>query len=392
MTTSFDIDSWQTGQGSNPPSNNTLKGTPFVEYWNELPSLQHDSSNKTTLSVQGHSFKGRMAVLKYLMYDMDNDSVNLWGSNREWHWLWGYASQLDWQHRSGRLNVDGLDSNDTDTISTRSWWNYMNFCFSVCILLGAQQSGNGIEHIELDKASQELVSNDFCIQQCIASWKHLFETAYQEYKDTMKSMTASSKEFGSVRFKLQQKVWIAHTSVIHYTIAGPKVSPRAAELLQKLPQPEQDFGLGWCRMVEIIAACTFPTDLVSLLQDGAGFLPLQIVTCEYLDEWEQSTTLHGPEARRYNSVVVTHELLTSSAESLHRMASFWQRIVRTNDVSRAMPRTIRELATGTTRIKLQQLTRLFYLYVRPREVMEWSIAVTLLSILTAATARARSKK
>jgi len=394
--TPFDIDAWQTGQGPSSVDEYSIKDTPFAEYWQELPTLMPSSASSTTLQVDGHSFKGRMAVLKYLICDIE--SVDLWGINREWHWLWGYASQLDWQHRSGRLAVGQEAGDDTDVISTNSWWNYMNFCFSICILLGAHRSGvlDGVDDIQLDPASQELVANDAAVQKCIASWQHLFETAYRDYVESMKSMTIPSKEVGSARFQLQQQIWIAHTNVILYTIGDDSsnvtgMSPRAAKLLHKLPQPEQHFCLGWCRMVEIIAACTFPTDLVSLKQDGAGFLPRQVVTLACLEKWQSLPVLSSPESRRMHSVEVTHKLLLSSSASLHRMASFWQRVVRTNEISRAMPATIKRLSHGSTPVKLQQLTRLFYLYLRPRGMLEWSIAVATLSAIIA-TKRAMSNK
>jgi hypothetical protein len=309
------------------------------------------------------------------------------------------CSQLDWQYRSGRLRVGGDMKSDADAISTNSWWSYMNFCFSICILLGAQRAGalDGVSDIHLDKASQELVNSDDAVQECIASWQRLFEHSYPAYKEAIKNVSISRKEFGSIRFQLQQDVWSAHTKVIEHTIGQDSsnvatMSPRAAKLLQFLPHPERDFGLGWCRMVEIIAACTFPTDLVSLVEDGAGFLPLQVVTQQRMDEWEATPNLNGPEARRFNSVVTMHKLLTASSESLHRMSSFWQRVVRTNDISRAMPSTTKQLANGTTRDKLQQLTRLFYLYSRPRGMYEWSILVLVLSIVPAVRALRSSKQ
>ena len=368
----------------------SIQSTPFEEYWHQLPPMQKQPSS-TTLSVQGHSFQGRMAVLKYLIYEMNDDSTRLWGENHEWHWLWGYSSQLDWQHRSGRLAFGGnIQSDNDDLISTDSWWNYMNFCFSVCILLGAYRSGvlNGIEEIQLDPASQELVDNDKAVQECISAWQGMFEMAYPRYASiiTKKNVTIPSNEYGNARFQLQQQIWTAHTQVICRTIgnasdAASCKSLRAAKLLQLLPTPEQEFGLGWCRMVEIIAACTFPTDLVSLLQDGAGFLPLTIVTPTCLQEWQTASNLSEPEAKRWKSVQATHKLLVSSRESVSRMASICQRIVRSNTVSRSMPATIQLLSHGSPSVKLQQLGRLLYLFIRPRGMLEWSIVAAMLTIV-----------
>ena len=366
---SFDVDAWQIGRGPNPPSGYNLKGTPFDEYWNDLPSFA--SSN--TLKVHGHSFLGRMAVLKFLMYDMD--SALLWesscGGNREWHWLWGYAAQLDWQHRSSRLAI-GDDQKDSDSLSSSSWWNYMNFCFTVCILLGAEKSGVLESRVAvLDKVSEELVSHDPAVQKCIESWERLFRDGYQTFKTSM-LLNDGPTNVGKLRFEFQQQVWMSHTDVIRYTMLDT-LSPRVTQLLAYLPEPECKFGNGWCRMVEILAACCIPTDLVTLIQDGAGFLPIEIVTDDRFKQWQENgATLSTVESRRFKSVLVTRQLLSASTQSLQWIAGFWRRVVRTNTISRSIPHTLQDLAQGSPMVKLKQTARIVYLFCRPRGGQEWT--------------------
>jgi hypothetical protein len=164
---------------------------------------------------------------------------------------------------------------------------------------------------------------------------------------------------------------MAHTNVIRYTIGLDSanlesMNPRQKKLLSHLPEPERKFGLGWCRMVEILAACCFPTDLVTLIQDGAGNLPVEIVTDERFEAWS-TCTLQGQELKRFKSVLVTHSLLSTSDKSLHRMVLFWRRVVRTSDISRTMPTTIKDLSNGKLLVKLKQVTRVLFLFARPRK-------------------------
>jgi hypothetical protein len=367
--TQFDIDAWQIGRGTNPPGGYSMEGTPFDEYWNNLPSLKNE---ERILHVNGHSFQGRMAVLKFLIFEID--PASLWSDeNREWHWLWAYAAQLDWQHRSGRLHIgeEQLPEN-SDKLSTTSWWNYMNFLFSVCILLGAQQSGLiQVESIQLDRESDEFVTEDPAVQQCISSWERLFRNAYQTFKENMSSQPLSNRDVADSRFEFQRNAWMAHTNVIRYTIGLDssnleRMTPRLKKLLDHLPEPERKFGLGWCRMVEILAACCFPTDLVALIEDGAGNLPIEIVTDERFEEWS-TCKLKGQALKRFESILVTHSLLSTSDTSLHRIVRFWHHVVRTSDISRAMPATIKELSNGTLLVKLKQVTRILFLFARPRK-------------------------
>jgi len=411
----FDVDLWQSGISSSSDSLISLDGTCFESYWDDLPDIVQDDDHDGTqtapivLSVDGHSFQSRMAVLKFLMFRID--PTFFWeqqqpaalssGGLREWHWLWAYAAQLDWQHRSGRLAMMMNDfslqdyiilpgEEARDRISPTSWWGYMNFCFSIAILLGLEQSGMLKEMlgagsrdviIQLDLASEDLVATDNSTQLCIDTWKQWFLDGYTPYKNSLlterKSNNAnndttavSPKLYRLERFNLQKQVWKAHTEVIH-SCDG---SERFNDLIQRMPTAEQNFGLGWAKMVEILAACCLPTDLVSLRQDGAGFLPLEILTD---DQWSYLTAnrnmLTGAEKRRFTSVQTTHDLNAMPLSKRRKVVAFWERIARTDAISRSLPATIIKLYHGSPLIKLRQLFRILVLWLRPRE---W-VAVTL---------------
>lgn len=368
----FHINEWQEGQGRNAVID--LQNTPFAEYWNSLPLLElHQLSsedNSNYLKVDGNSFKGRMAIYHFLINSID--SSDLWGetSLREYHWLWAYAAQLDWQNRSNRLQsaVDDNDnensSRDNDIISPESWWGYMNFGFSVAILLGWKETRPDIT-IQLDSVSLHLVEHDNAMQKCIKGWEDFFRNGYREFVDTLDH--APSKL--DARYKLQQHVWEAHTSVFSYCQNEGTVY---SNLLDKMHPPERQFGDGWARMVHVLAAACFPTDLVTLKQDGGGFLPLQPLTTE---AWENMPTLNYYDACRRRTVAATHDLITMRPWQLQGMAGFWKRVAQNEQISRRLPRTVVDLYHGSLSTKLLQLSKLMKWFFRPHELIAMAAAV-----------------
>jgi hypothetical protein len=132
----------------------------------------------------------------------------------------------------------------------------MSFCFTVCIFLGAVEAGLVIH---LDRQSIELAENDPAIKECIKAWADFFRNPYTAYKKRV-SGNISDEKYELAHFEHQKQVWKTHTSVI-YTTIGHDVhnvkSPKVAELAMLLPQPERNFGLGWCSMVELLAAVCF---------------------------------------------------------------------------------------------------------------------------------------
>jgi len=307
-------------------------------------------------------------------------------SLRKFHWLWAYVVQFDWQHRSGRLSLLVTAKEPTQDTSTKttphpdcidvnSWWGYMNFSFSVAILLALEKIGWLSETlggekktpvlIQLDPVSQELVDNDVCVQKCIAAWENMFRHAYAGYRSIiLGNREHSQKEYINARFHLQKEVWKAHTAVIDGCDGGE----RYEALVSQMPMPEELFARGWARMVSILAAACFPTDLITLKKDGAGFLPLQIISNSMWQEWQdQAKQLTGVPKRHYSMVKRTHDLVKMKESELQSAVAFWTRVVRSEDTSRSMPRIVTELFHGSPLAKARQLARVSFLFVQPRE-------------------------
>jgi hypothetical protein len=390
-TVAFDENRWQSGRrGHNADafhnmSQMSLECTCFEEYWDQLPSLVVDG-NRSIVVVDGYSFTSRMSVIKFLI-EFDSDNL-LWGSSplREYHWLWGYGAQLDWQHRSGRLNFgSAMIANNTvsatvpDSIAPTSWWGYMNFCFSIAILLGGKESGvlNSVlprnAQLHLDEVSQELVNHDKGVQRSIQAWQDLFDNGYVQYREKVRGASLSDQELEEARFRFRRHAWEAHTAVIHAAM-----NPFSDEMLATMPVAERQFGAGWASMVELLAASAFPTDLLSLVQDGAGFLPLQVITDEIWHNWKKNPNSFSIlDRRRMIAVESCHKLLGMAPNHLQLVTMFWKRVVRNDRISRKAPQTILDLVHGTPLEKTRQILRVLFLSIKPRE---W-IATTVVAIL-----------
>jgi hypothetical protein len=429
----FDWDAWQIGTGkpyaavveSNGKRDASfLDGTCFADRgWNILPSIATLRSIKvespkgeasvvdaTTLHVDGHSVRGRMALLRYLIEEWEDSllfpklnlqpDVAIWGSSgstNEYHWLWAYGAQLDWQQRSGRLAIGMDEPDDGDHISVRSWWGYMNYCFSVAVLLGAIEATNSIQTIddvqetavtvELDADSQRLMEEDYAVRDCVTYWRDFFQCEYPNYQTRIRDATKQldekpittnnikEEDFQRLRFEFQKEVWKVHTKVIERAAS----SARSKQLLNVLPKAEQQFGLGWSRMVDILAASVFPTDLVTLIEDGSGFLPYNITMTTALRQKTPKVVIENPASYRdphtrrnlvaqsqQRSIDTTHQLVLLPDWALSTMVHFWSRVVRQPWISREMPARVNRLVHGSVKVKLKELFRVLVLFVKPK--------------------------
>lgn len=394
------------GQGNPPLEFDPLKGTCFASYWEDLPPVQKkdniDDNQKLRIQVRGNSFRSRMSAIRYLIENtsgsssiLRNEPSMLWGTNRVYHWLWAYGAQMDWQQRSGRLRTtrskmikseeegrktSATDSvqDDGDWISNDSWWGYMNFGFSIAILAGAVEAyneassaqGNSVLLVIEDTESQQLLLTP-PMQDCVKAWKRLFEETYPSFQQQLESLEKqrqlSLTALAQLRFDMQYYVWQAHTKVIE----SLATSSTAVSLAEQLPEPDAKFGKGWTRMVEILAASRFPTDLVTLVEDGAGFLPDQVVTDTYMTQQQQYTTTDEQTTRsfvlasHFRSVQVTHQLADTSGQVVARVAQFWKHVGRNPQVARSMPGRVNRLVHGSLITKVNALVNTLRLFLKP---------------------------
>lgn len=204
------------------------------------------------------------------------------GDGAELHPLWGYASQLTWQQRSGRLGAAG------DAIATESWWGACNYALSVIPYVAAMQL-DVVPHITIDDRSYD---------DAIPVWRAALH------------VLVTSRDLDAIRLA----IWRAHLASITLAVA------RHGRELARLPAAEQRFARGWVRMVDLFAAAALRTDLHRLVESDGGALPSRMLGDESiadLPRHERSTV------RRVGA------LADRSPRRWAIDAAAWRRIMRT---------------------------------------------------------------
>ena len=168
--------------------------------------------------------------------------LGAFGDDHELSPFWGYASQLAWQHRSGRLG-------DRDrAIDRTSWWGACNY--ALCVIPFAAAATLGIVPVvALDTGG--------------------YTEALPAWNDALRAMVAVRRgdDLEPVRFA----IWRAHLASIELAVR------RHAHEFRALAERERAFARGWVRMVDLFGAAALRTDLVTLAPHGAGALPSRML-------------------------------------------------------------------------------------------------------------------
>lgn len=170
--------------------------------------------------------------------------------------FWGYASQLAWQERSGRLSAAGAGSR---AIDADSWWGACNYALSVIPYLAAADIGV-VPALRLERAGRP-APPAACYQRPLARWR-----------EAVAAMAALRP--GDDLEPLRFAVWRAHLDSIETAV---RASHRA---YLALPPAERRFARGWVRTVELFGAAALRTDLERIAEHGGGALPPRMLRAE----------------------------------------------------------------------------------------------------------------
>jgi Leg1 len=182
--------------------------------------------------------RSRMAMYRLLV-----ERTNLhgaFGAEAELSPFWGYASQLAWQHRSGRL---GTTSN---VIDGDSWWGACNYALCVVPYVAAMQLG--------------------LVPAIAIAHTRAYDIVMPAWRAAFVALT-SSHDLDASRLV----VWRAHRDTIALAV---RLHGREHRLM---PSAERRFVDGWVRMVDLFAAAGLRTDLVKLAETGGGTLPSRLL-------------------------------------------------------------------------------------------------------------------
>jgi hypothetical protein len=211
-----------------------LARVPFGEAW--LGAI-----DPTCTTCDPHDVRVRMAMYR-LLVEHGNRHGAL-GTYDELSPFWGYASQLAWQHTSGRLGGPGTK------IAAASWWGACNYALSVVPYVAAMERG-GVPALP--------IRVDAAYKPVMPAWR-----------DALAALSALRP--GGDLDRVRTLVWRAHLASITLAVA------RHAAAHCALPAGEQRFSCGWVRMVDLFAAAALRTDLDKLVESGGGALPSRVL-------------------------------------------------------------------------------------------------------------------
>ncbi len=192
-----------------------------------------------------YDVRSRLAMYRQLVESTNDHGT--FGAAAELHPFWGYASQLAWQHRSGRLGAT------PNRIEPASWWGACNYSLSVVPFVAAMQLGI-VPAIEL--------SRDRAFDAVMPAWHEAF------------AVLTSSVDHDAIRLA----IWRAHLASI--TLAVERLRTEFAALAPA----EQRFARGWVRMVDLFASAALRTDLDKLVETGGGALPSRVLSGDAVDD------------------------------------------------------------------------------------------------------------
>jgi len=180
----------------------------------------------------------RLAMYRHLVERLNPH--RRFGAHDELSPYWGYASQLAWQHRSGRLGGDG------HVIADGSWWGACNYALSVVPYVAAMQLGL-VPQLEIAV--------------------HGYDAVMPAWHAAHRALAARDADHDTARVL----VWAAHLASITLAVRTHEVAFRA------MPEPERRFARGWVRMVDLFSAAAVRTDLDKLVETGGGALPPRVL-------------------------------------------------------------------------------------------------------------------
>jgi hypothetical protein len=168
--------------------------------------------------------------------------------------FWGYASQLAWQLRSGRLSATG-----STLIDPGSWWGTCNYALSVIPYLAAANV-DLVPAVRLEHAGRPALA-PVHYHRPLARWRQAMIAM---------ARLRPGDDLEPVRFA----IWRAHLDSIETAV---RTSWRA---FRALPSSEQRFARGWVRTVELFGAAALRTDLEKIAEHAGGALPPRLLRDE----------------------------------------------------------------------------------------------------------------
>lgn len=354
---------WQAGRV-------TWEESGFSRFWGGLPALSE------LPVVDAYKVAHRHACYKHMITSESTGGSALFGRDSQHHWLWAYAAQLDWQDGSGRLNPASASA--PGAIDPDSWWQIMNFMFSICVLRGASDAGLVAAPVAFTEDTEAFLRRP-AVDVCSACWRDFFQYDHAEFVAAARQVPREAEfegELDVLREDLQRAVWRAHKRAME---SGLMVS---SEALSALPPDEASFGRGWVNTVDLLASVCWQTSLATLLRDGLGYLPWKRLTPGALAALDADAPKEATSVR----AAMALSALRPEGRRLAFACGFWRRVAHWQKARRRMPETLYNLTYGKRLLPLA-LARLLALAAAPRSRGEAAGWLLITGAAAAAAAR-----
>ena len=259
------------------PDPEKLSRLPFGDAWHALV----DPSDLAVCDVM--DTRVRLGMYRMLIEKLNPHG--LYGTRDELSPFWGYASQLAWQQRSGRLG------GTQHAIADASWWGACNYALSVVPYAAAMQRGH-VPALRFEVAP--------LYAPVMSAWHRAFDVIVARHTDLDRVRVA---------------VWRAHLMSITLAVKSYDIAYRA------MPATERRFARGWVRMVDIFAAAGVRTDLDKLVETGGGALPARVL--------REEDALEGMHRHEISTVKRVGMLADEPRWRWALAMRVWRRIMRT---------------------------------------------------------------
>lgn len=187
--------------------------------------------------------------------------------------MWGYADQLDWMRRSGRLS----STPGSIKVDPSSWWGRVSYALTIIPLAAAAECGADVSILGLGGSGDRQGQKDDLqlpqLRRAVRAWKRVW--CFND-PDIALRVLLNTPVHDSLQERVRRAQWEAHLESLD------AVDALYGEEFDKLPSDaEREFARGWCRAARLFAAAAAHTNLDRcLLPLGAGYAPERMLTCD----------------------------------------------------------------------------------------------------------------
>lgn len=246
----------------------------FPTLWNQAPSSINDyplvkncsHSLKECRLINPWIYLHRLGLYKILI-ETTSPLMPFCSLSNQSNILFGLPAQFSWQ-----FNTNRLFTNETQNISTDSWWASANYYLSVIPFLAAVDAGViRQDSFEIIQYGNFCSNSDECFRQipdAMNKWRVFFTNISQE--NYCRNQSIDDRLIDECYLGA---LWSAHLASIDNAL------PLIASKVSRLPsQQEQQFGLGWANLVTFIGMARMNVNLSNTNNYQDQFLPNRTLT------------------------------------------------------------------------------------------------------------------